>query len=147
MADELHQESVEHTDIAKSDVIRVSETEEEPFPFINVAELLNSPFRPPSIVADAQTISVELLLLIGATAAPIKGPVNVFYESEILTIIHRTKSKSSGLASTFVWCWLGRRSILGDREERKLQDLAKRYGTVAVSVYYISSTMALISDM
>lgn len=143
VTDELPRDIPESTNVTKSDVVQVSETEQEPFPYINVGELLNSPFGPPSSVADAQTISVELFLLIGTTAAPIKGPINAFYESEILTIVHRTKSKSSGLVSTSVWCWLGRRSILGDREERKLQDLAKRYGTSAVSVIYTLSQLCL----
>ncbi|KJA28999.1 hypothetical protein HYPSUDRAFT_128486 [Hypholoma sublateritium FD-334 SS-4] len=138
---------LEHTDVAKSDIIQVSETEQEPFPYINVTELLKSPLRLSSSVADAQTISVELLLLIGTTAAPIKEPINVFYESEILTIVHRTKSRSSGLASTFVWCWLGRRSTLGEREERKLHDMAKRYGTSAKIVYQLAEPAELIQTL
>lgn len=74
-----------------------------------------------------------MFAIIGTTASPITGTVDVFYDTEILAIIHRVKSKSTGLASTSVWCWLGARSTLGDREGRKLEDLAKRYGTKAVS--------------
>ena len=56
----------------------------------------------------------------------------VFYDTEILAIVHRVKSKASGLASTSVWCWLGKQSCFRDREEKKLHELSKRYGTSAV---------------
>jgi len=56
----------------------------------------------------------------------------VFHDTEILAIVHRVKSKASGLASTSVWCWLGKQSSLRDREEKKLHELSKRYGTSAV---------------
>jgi hypothetical protein len=78
------------------------------------------------------TISVEVMVIIGNTATAITNPCNVFYDSEVLAIIHRSKIQSTGLVSTTVWGWRGKRSSIGKREERKLQDLAKRYGTSLV---------------
>jgi hypothetical protein len=78
-------------------------------------------------------VSVEVLAIAGTTATPVPQNIDIFYDSEILAIIHRTKSKLSGLASTSVWGWLGRRTVLGDQEHRKLQELATRYGTSCVS--------------
>lgn len=70
----------------------------------------------------------------GNTATVIPRDTNVFYDTEVLGIIHRSKAISSGLVSTAVWVWRGKRSQAGEREERKLQELAKRYGTVLVSI-------------
>jgi hypothetical protein len=126
-------------DVTAPNVLSITR-DEQSLPAIQVAKILEHPFPIPTVALDQQTISVEVLLLTGTSATPIAGAIDIFYESEILTIIHRIKSKSSGLASTFVWCWLGRRSNFGDREERKLHELAKRYGTSAVrSLIFLDS--------
>ncbi|KAF9474543.1 hypothetical protein BDN70DRAFT_815514 [Pholiota conissans] len=117
----------------------------ESLPVIDVATVLKNSFSTLAALPDQQTISVEVLSITGSTAAPIAGPMDIFYESEILTVIHRIKSKSSGLASTFVWCWLGRRSSFGDREERKLHDLAKHYGTSARIVHQLAEPSDLVN--
>jgi hypothetical protein len=65
----------------------------------------------------------------GATAIGVKGDKGVFYDSEVLAIVHRFKTKSTGLVETSLWSWQGRRSQIGDREERKLRDMARHYGT------------------
>jgi hypothetical protein len=78
------------------------------------------------------TISVEVMVIIGNSATTVKHDYDVFYDSEVLAIIHRSKAKSTGLVSTTVWGWQGKRSKVGEREERKLHELAKRYGTVLV---------------
>jgi hypothetical protein len=116
-----------------------SEKFKAPLPEVNISKLLNSPPKPSEPPADILTISVEVLAITGTTATPLSRNLDIFYDSEILAIVHRTKSKSTGLASTTVWCWLGRRSLLGDREERKIHDLSKRYGTSAVSEMNLSN--------
>ena len=110
-----------------------SEKLKAPFPEVDISTLFNSPPKPSEQPTDILTISVEVLAITGTTATPLSRNLDIFYDSEILAIVHRIKSKSTGLASTTVWCWLGRRSLLGDREERKIHDLSKRYGTSAVS--------------
>ena len=65
----------------------------------------------------------------GATAIGVKGDKGVFYDSEVLAIVHRFKTKSTGLVETSLWSWQGRRTQIGDREERKLRDMARHYGT------------------
>jgi hypothetical protein len=78
-------------------------------------------------------ISVDIMAITGSTASTITRHSNVFFDSEALAVVHRSKSRSSGLVSTQIWGWRGRRSRVTDREDRKLQDLAKRYGTNLVS--------------
>jgi hypothetical protein len=67
----------------------------------------------------------------GSTASPL-GLTHIFYDVEVLAIIHRSKSKLSGLINSTVWSWQGKNARLGDAEERKLSELAKRYGTSIV---------------
>lgn len=71
--------------------------------------------------------------IVGNSASVIDQEPNVFYESEAIVIIHRFKTKSSGLVGTKVWSWVGTKATLGDREERKIQELARRYNTSRVS--------------
>jgi hypothetical protein len=100
-----------------------------------VADLLKLRPAPPQQSDDFQTISVELLSIVGNAASVISESGGIFYDSEILAVVHRVKSKASGLASTSVWCWLGKQTRLGDREDKKLQELSRRYGTRAVSTF------------
>ncbi|KIM40211.1 hypothetical protein M413DRAFT_446377 [Hebeloma cylindrosporum] len=117
------------------------------FPEVNISKLLNSPVKPFEQPPDILTISVEVLAITGTTATPLSRNLDIFYDSEILAIVHRTKSKSTGLASTTVWCWLGRRSLLGDREERKIHELSKRYGTSAKILHQLAEPAALIQTL
>ena len=70
----------------------------------------------------------------GATAIGVKGDTDVFYDSEVLAIVHRFKTKTTGLVETSLWSWQGRRSQIGEREERKLRDMARHYGTKLCAV-------------
>lgn len=73
------------------------------------------------------------MIITGNTTIPLFQEQSIFYDTEILAIIHRSKSLESGLVSTMVWIWQGKHSTLGEKEEHKLQELAKRYGTTPVS--------------
>jgi hypothetical protein len=78
---------------------------------------------------DFTTISVDVMSVAGAAATNLKNDPDVFYDSEILAIVRRIKLKSSGLVETTLWDWQGRRSQIGERERRKLKDMARHYGT------------------
>jgi hypothetical protein len=80
------------------------------------------------------TVSVDVMVINGNTATTLTRDTNIFYDTEVLAIIHRSKSKSSGLVATAVYAWWGKRRQVNEREQRKLQDLAKRYGTALVSL-------------
>jgi hypothetical protein len=91
-------------------------------------KLLSPPFvYQPS--TDFTTISVDVMSVTGAAATSLKNDTDVFYDSEILAIVRRVKLKSSGLVETILWGWQGRRSQIGEREQRKLKDMARHYGT------------------
>ncbi|EKM54575.1 uncharacterized protein PHACADRAFT_258517 [Phanerochaete carnosa HHB-10118-sp] len=107
---------------------------DEPLPKFDVAPLLN---RTPSIYKpdpDVATISVEVMSILGNNATEITGDSHIFYETETLSIVHRFKTRSSGLVDTRVWAWRGSKAQPGEREEKKLQELARRYNTPLVNV-------------
>ncbi|KAH9945670.1 hypothetical protein B0H21DRAFT_860691 [Amylocystis lapponica] len=107
---------------------------DRPLPTVDIDALLNAHETGTSPHADTQTISIDVMSIIGNTATAVKGDTHVFYDNEVLAIIYRAKAVSSGLVSTQVWGWRGKRCTLGEREERKLQDLARRYNTTLVTV-------------
>ncbi|KAL0575053.1 hypothetical protein V5O48_006898 [Marasmius crinis-equi] len=84
--------------------------------------------------SDATSISVDVMHIQGNTSTPLSQDVNIFYDTEVLALVHRYKSKSSGLVATAVWGWFGKNSQPGERERNKLEELAKRYGTSIIPV-------------
>jgi hypothetical protein len=105
-------------------------------PHVDVQGMLNPPsgaYIPP---ADLNTVSVEVLAIVStaATSFPITKDSDIFYDNDVLAIVRRAKSRASGLVSTTVWGWQGRRAQLGGKEERRLAELAKRYGTSLIRV-------------
>ncbi|KAJ6500014.1 hypothetical protein C8R47DRAFT_1110051 [Mycena vitilis] len=114
---------------------------DEPLPWLSLAPLLT--YIPPGPSTDAQTIQVDVMAIAGSTAFPL-GSSHTFYDTEILAIIHRSKSNSTGLTSSTVWSWQGKNSGVGDSEERKLAELAKRYGTSIVPVRQLSEPVELV---
>lgn len=116
-----------------------------PLPHVDIATLFNK--RDPLHVPDGgdiQRISVETMVIQGNTATTVSSGPNVFYDSEVLVIIHRSKARSNGLVSTKVWAWQGSKSQLGEREEKKLQDLSRRYNTPLVRPSTMSDHHTLV---
>lgn len=107
--------------------LRTENDDSTPLPLVNIDALLAEP-RPSA--SDAQTISVEILSIVGTTASAVLRDPHVFYDTELLVIVHR--SKSNGLVSTAVWSWRGKKNEHGEREGRKVHELARRYNTTLV---------------
>lgn len=106
---------------------------DEPLPKVDVAALL-SVKRSTGFVPnpDLRTVSVEVMSIVHTSAVPVQPDANIFYDTEVLVIVYRAKSRESGLAATKVWCWKGKKCHFEEREEKKVGELAKRYGTTAV---------------
>ncbi|THG99521.1 hypothetical protein EW026_g2852 [Hermanssonia centrifuga] len=105
------------------------EHDDQPLPVVDVQPLINAAQLVYTPDSDVNTVSVDVMAIVGTTASAITIDPNIFYDSELLAIIHRSKAKSSGLVATKVWAWQGIKSKLGESEERKLQELARRYNT------------------
>lgn len=115
---------------------------DSPLPDISVDTLLNTRPLKFSPESDTLTISVDVMTIQKTTATTLTKDPNVFYDTEVLAIIYRSKSKSTGLVSTKMWSWQGKRSQLGEKELSKLQELAKRYGTNLVDILQSTSLKA-----
>ena len=107
---------------------------DEPLPNIDVVALLDSSSSHYVLDADVQTISVDVMSVVGNVATAVSREPHIFYDHDTLAIIHRAKVRSAGLVSTKVWSWQGKHGRLGEREEQKLQGLARQYGTKLVGV-------------
>lgn len=81
---------------------------------------------------DLRTVSVEVMSVVHTNAVPVQRDTNVFYDAEVLVVVYRAKSRESGLVETKVWCWQGKKCHFGDKEEKKVGELSRRYGTSAV---------------
>ncbi|KAK0485856.1 hypothetical protein IW261DRAFT_1329900 [Armillaria novae-zelandiae] len=110
-----------------NDIVQLDFTD-EPLPHVDIDRLVSksSTIRQDRSIS---TISVDVLTLSGSSATIVTQDPLVFYDTEVLVIVHRSKSKSSGLASTTVWAWQGKASQFKEKEEQKLKELASRYGS------------------
>lgn len=115
----------------------LSEHNDGPLPKIDVAALFHAANGPYTPDADIQTISVETMAIQGSTATVLTQDGHILYDTEVLAVIHRSKVKSSGLVNTKVWAWKGSKADLGEREEKKLQELARRYNTPLVRAVFL----------
>ncbi|KAF8507458.1 hypothetical protein BU17DRAFT_57402 [Hysterangium stoloniferum] len=92
----------------------------------------------------SQTVSVEVLTISGSTATPVTKEPNVFYDREVVAVVHRAKEKKGGLVSNNVWIWRGKDAVLGKKEAGKVQELAGRFGTTAIHITQGSEPANLI---
>lgn len=116
------------------DVVHIDHVNES-LPNVDVDALLK--FVPTKFTPDPNihTISVEILSINNGTAIPVLRDTHIFYDTEALVIVHRVKARDSGLASTKVWCWHGKQCRFGEREEKKADELARRYGSTLETVF------------
>jgi hypothetical protein len=96
-------------------------------------------------LAPGTAISVETFTVSGSASTAIKENMDVFYDGEIVAIVYRGKSKTTGLVATIVWAWIGSKAILGEKETAKLQDMASRFNTSLVRAPH-SFEMSIDSD-
>ena len=113
----------------------VTAHQDEPLPHVELDKVFVAQVEYRPSPEKVTSISVDVMSVRGATSAGVKGSdMNVFYDSELMAIVHRYKTKSTGLVETTLWSWQGRRSPMGEREERKLTDMARHYGTKLCAV-------------
>ncbi|KAJ8077328.1 hypothetical protein PM082_001758 [Marasmius tenuissimus] len=138
----LHEEKPIFRDASKpskppaqtSKIIHLSHVD-HPLPAVDYNALMKSRRANGKKNSDATTISVEVMIIQGSTSTSLSQDANIFHDTEVLAVVHRYKSKSSGLVATAVWGWFGRNSEAGERVQAKLEELAKRYGTIMVPVH------------
>lgn len=124
----------------------ITEPIDEPLPSIKVRDLLD--YKPRAFKPDDNvlTISVDVMAVAGGSATVMNNDTNIFYESELLVIVHRFKTRSSGLVATKMWRWKGKQAQMGEHEERKTKDLARHHGTSMVRRRVTLITMSELKD-
>ncbi|KAL4260612.1 Gelsolin-like domain-containing protein [Pleurotus pulmonarius] len=126
-----------------SGAVEIYSETDEPLPLVDVAALANRTKRA-TLSTDFQTISVDVIAISGNTSTTITQDPSIFYDSEVLAVVHRCKVKSTGLVSSTVWGWQGKRSQPGEKEENKLHDFARRYGTALKYVHQYREPSELV---
>jgi methionine aminopeptidase len=105
--------------------------DDPPLPTFNLSRLLASIPAVPKLTPGS-IISVEAFVISGSSSTVVNNDPHIFYESEIIAVVYRGKSKPSGLVATTVWAWVGAKATMKDKEEAKLQDMATRFNTSLV---------------
>jgi hypothetical protein len=99
-------------------------------------------FSPPP---DSRVVSLDVMLVTGSSTVPVpNGDRHILYDMELYAVIQRTKSSKSGLVDSAVWGWTGKGARMGEREEWKMNELAKRYGTPLMSVKQYEEPLELV---
>ncbi|KAG6842159.1 hypothetical protein C0991_001652 [Blastosporella zonata] len=120
------------------------DTRSIPLPKVDFDSLLKHGSRYARHESESTTISVEVMAISGTAASLLSKDRTIFYDTEFLAIVHRSKSDRNGLVSTSVWGWEGKHATLGAREQRKLQEIAQRYGAVINVVQQNSEPLQLV---
>lgn len=140
------------TDVKLPEAIRgSSRSNEDEMVELEFQAKLPPPFNPqqvikePPFVIDStiQAISIEVNNISDGAIIPITHEQNIFYDTEVIVVIYRSKSNSSELVSNQAWIWRGKNSNW-DREERKATDLAGRFDKKAVNCFQGSEPPLLI---
>lgn len=106
---------------------------DRPVPSFNLTALLAS--APGPLKNSNETISIEVSVVSGQNLTLVKQDPHIFYDSEVLAIVHRGKSRTSGLVTTTVWGWKGLHVRSDNKEESKLQEIATRFNTTLVGSF------------
>src|SRR5258706_12323753 len=107
------------------------EHDDGPIGSFNLTALLAS--RPAAPKPSQGTISVESFAISGSASTLIDSEPHIFYDGDIVTVVHRAKGKASDLVTTTGWGWEGRRSQCSEKEQKKLNEVASRFGTKLVN--------------
>ncbi|KAJ7594408.1 hypothetical protein C8J56DRAFT_926702 [Mycena floridula] len=121
--------------------------DDEPLPSVDIKYLLNSVVQNAKPDPDVHSISVEVISITPNANVTVSTDSNVFHDTERLAIVHRTKSKSKGLVATTVWGWRGKQSLGGEKEDRKLQDIARRYGCVLIPLGQYEESLEMVDAL
>ncbi|KAJ8462145.1 hypothetical protein ONZ45_g18040 [Pleurotus djamor] len=114
----------------------------EPLPDIDLSIFERQ--KPTTTANDIQTISIDVLSISGNSTNAVTKDPHIFYDSEVLCVVHRFKVKATGLVSSVVWGWQGKRGHLAEKEMNKLEELARRYGTSLVILYQHRETAEFV---
>ncbi|KAG8784351.1 hypothetical protein FRC12_018776 [Ceratobasidium sp. 428] len=121
-------EAVVLPEVKKPEVYRVDQTM-APIPPFNLQQVLNANPYTFTFPSNLKRISTDVFALSNGQATLVSASPCIVYESELVAVVQRVKNERNGLVQSKVWGWQGRKAEPGAREEAKLGELAKQYGT------------------
>lgn len=107
-----------------------------PIPPFSLQQVVSSNPYQFAFPSNLKRISTDLFSLLGGHATPVPNKICIVYESELIAVVQRVRNEGSGLVSNRVWGWHGRKAQPGPKDEAKLAELAKHYGTGVVSTSF-----------
>lgn len=113
---------------ARQQVDRNERTAIGRLPYIDIASIMRPPPAPPKLDLGTSP-SIEIFSVSGAAVAPVLQDRNVFYSTETLAIIFSSSRKGPAVV-----VWKGRENLAGSAAERKLSELAGKYGSKPAEV-------------
>jgi hypothetical protein len=109
--------------------------DDEPLRLPELSQFLNitdEPFKPNT---SFQPISTDAFALNGAQSPiPLDLKPLIVYDTECVMVVYRVKSRATSLASTKIFCWVGKSWQENAHERRKMNELANRYSAPLVSL-------------
>jgi hypothetical protein len=100
-------------------------------------EIFDGPFKPD---ASFQPISTEAFALNGSQSlTPLDVKPLIVHDAECVVVVYRVKSHITRLASTKIFCWMGKSWQENAHERRKLNELSSRHNAPLVRYICIST--------
>ncbi|CAE6402398.1 unnamed protein product [Rhizoctonia solani] len=115
-----------------------------PIPPFNLQQVISSnPYNftfPPNF----KRISTDAFILSGDRATLVSSNPCLVYDSEMVAVVQRVRNESNGLVLSKVWGWCGKKAQPGGKEEGKLVELAKQYGTNVIPAFQGDESQELV---
>ncbi|QRW21576.1 hypothetical protein RhiXN_06565 [Rhizoctonia solani] len=115
-----------------------------PIPPFNLQQAISSNPYTFAFPSNLKRISIDVFSLSNGQAAVVPSYPCLVYESELVAIVQRVRNEASGLVLSKVWGWYGKKAQPGPREEGKLAELAKQYGTSVVPSFQGDESQELV---
>ncbi|KAF8678401.1 gelsolin repeat protein [Rhizoctonia solani] len=115
-----------------------------PIPPFNLQQAISSNPYTFTFPSNLKRISIDVFSLSNGQAAVVPSYPCLVYESELVAIVQRVRNEASGLVLSKVWGWYGKKAQPGPREEGKLAELAKQYGTSVVPSFQGDESQELV---
>ncbi|CAE7094479.1 unnamed protein product [Rhizoctonia solani] len=115
-----------------------------PIPPFNLQQAINANPYNFTFPSNLKRISTDMFSLSNDRATLVTSNPCLVYDSELVAIIQRVRNETNGLVLSKVWGWCGRKAQPGGKEEGKLVELAKQYGTTVIPAFQGDESQELV---
>ncbi|CEL60808.1 hypothetical protein RSOLAG1IB_04047 [Rhizoctonia solani AG-1 IB] len=115
-----------------------------PIPPFNLQQAISSNPYTFSFPTNLKRISTDVFNLSNGQATAVPSYPCLVYESELVAVVQRVRNETNGLVLNRVWGWYGKKAQVGPREEGKLAELAKQYGTSVIASFQGDESQELV---